>query len=422
MDTASAGGERTRFELIERLGKGGAGCVWRARLWGRHGITRIVALKVVEAGDEAVLRRMRDEARLLGLLQHRALVQVQDLVELEGGRWGMVMELLEGVDLQGLTAMGPVPFGVLLDVVAEVADALDCALKARDLEGRPLALTHRDVKPANLLMCADGRIKLLDFGVARANISTRESVTLQGELWGTLGYMSPERLHGEDTPAVDIYALGVVLYELALRQRFGRASLVLDEHEDRLTEARRRLELAQAPQGFIELTMSMLDYYPDARPDAGAVRDRARALRAATPEPALSVWAGRVVPYARQTRLARLGPNGPVIALWTVTPPPFAALPPSSAPVPPSAAPVPTLPSGPPAITQTVPMERSALGSLVGDGLARPVPVTLALAVLIVAAFHLSLATWAEADHVHRTSGGGYRAARGGGVGSCAGV
>ena len=374
MDTASAGGERTRFELIERLGKGGAGCVWRARLWGRHGITRIVALKVVEAGDEAVLRRMRDEARLLGLLQHRALVQVQDLVELEGGRWGMVMELLEGVDLQGLTAMGPVPFGVLLDVVAEVADALDCALKARDLEGRPLALTHRDVKPANLLMCADGRIKLLDFGVARANISTRESVTLQGELWGTLGYMSPERLHGEDTPAVDIYALGVVLYELALRQRFGRASLVLDEHEDRLTEARRRLELAQAPQGFIELTMSMLDSHAAALRCAAPLVGARASLRCARADAALGPSGDH--PDRAHGALGAGQPGG----RWPRAPR-----------------------AGDPGARRA---DRSSLS---------PQPRHLGRAIR-------RGARRAEADHVHRTSGGGYRAARGGGVGSCAGV
>lgn len=371
--TGSSGDDRIRFELIERLGKGGAGSVWRARLWGRHGITRNVALKVVEAGDQAVLCRVRDEARLLGLLQHRALVQVQDLVELEGGRWGMVMELLEGVDLQGLTAMGPVPFGVLLDIVSEVADALDCALKTRDMSGRPLGLTHRDVKPANLLMCADGRVKLLDFGVARANISTRESVTLQGELWGTLGYMSPERLHGEDTPAVDVYALGVVMYELALRQRFGRASLAVQEHDGRLADARRRLVLARAPEGFIALTLAMLDFYPASRPDAAQVRDRARALRVSNPEPVLSVWAGKVVPYARQARLSRLAPTEPPAELWTVTPPPIVPV-----EAPPSA-PVPTLPTAPAPSSGTVPMVRPLAASLVGEDLGRILLVALVL-------------------------------------------
>lgn len=346
MGTAGDSEGRVRFELIERLGRGGAGSVWRARLWGRHGITRSVAIKVVEAGDEGLLARVRDEARLLGLLQHRALVQVQDLVELEGGRWGLVMELLEGVDLQGLAATGPVPFGVVLDIAVEIADALDCALRTPDLEGRPLGLTHRDIKPANLLMTLDGRVKLLDFGVARANLSTREAVTLQGEVWGTLGYMSPERLHGADTPSADIYALGVVLYELSLRQRFGHASLLQSDHEDRLAEVRRRLSAARAPEPFIELIERMMAFDLGARPSAYEVRDRARAIRAVTPEPPLAGWASRVVPCARHARLSRLGSPEPGGDIWSAHPaasvPPFVPRPPASRAL--STQPLPELP------------------------------------------------------------------------------
>ena len=329
MDTAITGGDRIRFELVERLGKGAAGSVWRARMWGRHGMTRMVALKVVEAGDERVLRRMRDEARLLGLLQHRALVAVQDLVELEEGRWGLVMELLDGVDLHGLAVVGSLPPGIVLEVVAEVADALVCALETVDLEGVALGLTHRDIKPANIMMCQDGRVKLLDFGVARANITTRESTTIHGELWGTLGYMSPERLFGQDSPAVDVYALGVVLYELVLRQRLGRASLAQSEHEVRLIEARRRLTGAGVPEGMIALVLSMLAYHAADRPTAAEVRDRARALRVEIPAPTLGGWAGRVVPLGRRARLSRLGPAVPTMDLWTIA----ISSPPSNPPV-----------------------------------------------------------------------------------------
>ena len=154
--------ENRRYEVLGVLGRGGFGTVYRAQLLGQGGFRKAVALKVLNpdmTGVAEVASRLRDEARILGLVRHRALVQVDGLVQLDG-RWAVVMEYVPGVDLRVLLRGGPVPVGPALEVAGEVAGALNAAYSAKGPDGSPLRLLHRDIKPGNVLVTAMGEVKV----------------------------------------------------------------------------------------------------------------------------------------------------------------------------------------------------------------------------------------------------------------------
>ena len=137
-----------RYELLELLGKGGFGRVYLARFHGEAGFQKDVALKFLKSGaqdNRNLIARLRDEARLLGLLRHRAIVHVDRLIRLQGA-WVIVMEYVPGADLSSFMKDGPVPPGPTLEVL-EVASALTAAYERSSPDGQALRLTHRDIKP-----------------------------------------------------------------------------------------------------------------------------------------------------------------------------------------------------------------------------------------------------------------------------------
>lgn len=197
-----------RYELLEELGRGAMGVVYRAR---DPRIDRLVAIKViapVEGLDPAQIQQRRErfqrEARAAGRLAHPNIVTVHDVGE-EAGRAFLVMELIEGQTLaEVLRTRRPLPLDEALAIGEQAAQALDYAHRH--------AIVHRDIKPANILLTRDGVVKVADFGIARI---TGTETTQTGQTLGTPSYMSPEQIAGLPLDGrSDIFSLGAVLYEL----------------------------------------------------------------------------------------------------------------------------------------------------------------------------------------------------------------
>ncbi len=216
------------YELLRRIATGGMAEVYLARRAGPHGFQKTVAVKRILpqfARDADFVAMFVDEARVCARLGHPNIVQVFDFGE-EDGELYMAMEYVDGTTgarlVRSVASRGEeIPLDVCLHVALSILRALDCAHGARDEEGRPLSLVHRDVSPGNVLIDRSGAVKLTDFGIARA--AEIERRTDAGQLKGKLGYMSPEQVVGRDLDArSDIFTLGIVLAEmLILRPLFS---------------------------------------------------------------------------------------------------------------------------------------------------------------------------------------------------------
>ena len=193
-----------RYRLIELLGRGGMGEVWRAH----DTVTdRVVAIKVLPANlseDEDFQRRFRREAHAAARLDTPHVVPIHDYGEIDG-RLFVSMRLIKGRDLETVLADGPLDPARAVRIIAQVARALHAAHK--------IGLIHRDIKPSNILLDGDDFAYLIDFGIARVADETR--LTKTGNTIGTFAYIAPERLNPrtEEDARADIYSLACVLYE-----------------------------------------------------------------------------------------------------------------------------------------------------------------------------------------------------------------
>jgi serine/threonine-protein kinase len=267
-------GESTRaYRLLDRIGEGGHGEVWSAEVGAAGGLRRKVAVKLLRtrvSHQQELEARLRDEGRILARLDHRAIVRVEDLVEIEG-RQALVMELIEGVDLRNVIEyLGPIPARVVGAIGGEVAAALDAAHRATDEDGRAIELVHRDVKAENIRLKADGSVKVIDFGIARAIVPGREA-TSTGTWQGTAGLLSPERYDGRTPPACDVYALGIVLTQCL--HGVGTADV---PDAPRAREVWMAARTADLPTELRRLLRGMTAWDAAERPDAGTA---ARTLR-----------------------------------------------------------------------------------------------------------------------------------------------
>ncbi|MCB9676469.1 MAG: serine/threonine protein kinase [Alphaproteobacteria bacterium] len=277
------------YTILGVIGEGGFGRVYRARL--KDGdFEKDVAIKMLHerSPDPMLLARFRDEAKILALLRDRAVVSVDPPVKLDD-RWAVVMDFVDGLSLgQIVRRLGPLPPQVALEVVAEIARALDKAYSFPRQDGQPLRLLHRDIKPANIQITPSGEIRLLDFGTAYADFENREADT-QADIAGTPGYIAPERLEGVEGPSGDIFSLGVTLWfaltgESPSQRRGDDLTSALVEH------AADDQHLASA----LSLAIRMRDRYQAGRPTAKQVQNEARELVRGMPGPFLEEWSNQV--------------------------------------------------------------------------------------------------------------------------------
>ncbi|HEX3596762.1 MAG TPA: serine/threonine-protein kinase, partial [Polyangiaceae bacterium] len=209
-----------RYRIVKQLARGGMGVVYLARTEGAQGFTRPVIVKRILsdlAEDEAAARAFVREARILANLQHPGIVNVIDFNE-EQGAYVMVLEYVHGYNLAQwhkyvVDTRGSMPVEYAIYIVTRVLDALQYAHTFVRADGTPMQIVHRDVSPGNILIDTQGHVKLLDFGIARADESD-EYKTRDGMFKGKLSDSAPEVYDGITSPRSDVYSAGVVLYQL----------------------------------------------------------------------------------------------------------------------------------------------------------------------------------------------------------------
>ena len=205
----------SHFEITDKLGEGGMGEVWLAR---DIRLGRMVALKILppaRAESEDRRRRFEDEARAASALNHPGIAHIYDVGEADGIHF-IAMEHVDGESIDHRMARAPLTTAEIVDLGARLADALAAA------HGQ--GVTHRDIKPSNLMITAEGRLKVLDFGLAKlrpgfgkgGGEATTQTMTQPGVVMGTVQYMSPEQALGKEADhRSDLFSTGVVLYEMA---------------------------------------------------------------------------------------------------------------------------------------------------------------------------------------------------------------
>ncbi len=295
-----------KYKLLRELGTGTFGTVYQAEMSGQGGFKKTVALKVLHPvweADQDAARRFRDEARLLGQIRHRHIVQVDGLVKV-GGRWAVVMEYVPGCDgnvvLKACRRAGePFPVPAALEVVSAVASALDAAYNAHGEHEQPLRVVHRDIKPSNIRLTEDGDVKVLDFGIARADFEGREAMT-HSVRYGSVRYMAPEShaKGGKDSPAGDVFALGCVLYEFLTGRPLGTVEAEWAQHQQKMHDKVEKLREGLGPEGnaIADLIGRMLAFEIDRRPTAAEVAEKARTAARAYPGEDLGTFAKRFFP------------------------------------------------------------------------------------------------------------------------------
>ena len=292
------------YEILDRLGGGGMGVVYRAR---DTILGRLVAVKVLKANEPSGLQHQRffREARAASALNHPNIVTIYEFGS-EDETAFMAMEIVEGQTLRDMASQA-VDLDSLRAVLAQAARALAAAHEA--------GLVHRDVKPENIMVRADGYVKVLDFGIAKRFLNMEDQETLtsaethQGSFVGTIRYMSPEQIMGGTlTGASDIFSLGVVLYELATAKHPFPASTIgaaMKAIVDSVPVAPSDLNPA-IPRDLEMLMMGMLDKAPEHRPSAADVVAALTDLSGDTPLSSPKPAAARSKVVGRDTQKAQL--------------------------------------------------------------------------------------------------------------------
>ncbi len=299
------------YTVYECLGAGGMASVHRATIEIGAGVVREVALKRLLpqlVGDTLFVEDFIREAKLAAQLDHPNIVHIFELGEV-GSTYFIAMELVRGVALITLMKHAyatklSAPIGVVVALISELCDALDYAACGRGIYGQPLKIIHRDLTPSNLIVTDEGRLKIIDFGVAKA--MSGKFMTNTGMIKGKLGYMSVEALSGgKDLDArTDVFSVGVVAWELLTGRRLFRG---VNEYET-ITKIRSgsvvppSVHNAEVPSELDAIVLTALARDRDDRwPDAASMRTALDQLRPYYREGAAQVaaWKSMLVPVAR---------------------------------------------------------------------------------------------------------------------------
>jgi serine/threonine protein kinase len=270
-----------KYQVLRRLAAGGMAELYLARASGVRGFEKLVALKRAHphlAADPEFVEMFIDEARIAATLDHPNVVQVLDIGTV-GDEYFFVMEYLHGENLRRIMRSAAKSSWLSLDaslqILVEIAEGLHYAHEHRNLQGVLLGLVHRDLSPSNVLVTMDGSVKIVDFGIAKVEARSRK--TTAGVLKGKVGYMSPEQCTGQSVDRrSDVFNLGILAYELTVRQRlfyadsdFVAINLITTGQFRRPTEVDASYDPALEAIVLRALASSADDRYPTAR----AMRD-----------------------------------------------------------------------------------------------------------------------------------------------------
>jgi serine/threonine protein kinase len=287
-----------KFLLLKRLALGGMAEIWLAKQLGVQGFEKLVVVKKILdqfASEREFVQMFLDEARLAATLNHPNVVQIYDLGQ-EGASFYIAMEFIAGHDLLAVLrkckhAQSALPPAIAARLVAGACEGLHYAHTSKDHQGNPLNLVHRDVSPSNILVTYEGGVKVVDFGIAKAE--TASTKTEAGKVKGKFSYMSPEQIRSEPLDArSDVFALGIVLYEILVGRRLFKRDNELAIMQDILEgEVRPPSQLrADIPAVLDEIVLKALQ--KDRRKRFASAQEMQLALErylSTTPEPPTSV-------------------------------------------------------------------------------------------------------------------------------------
>jgi serine/threonine protein kinase len=282
-----AGASYGPYQLLSKIATGGMAEVFKAKRTGVAGFEKIVAVKRILphlSYNKEFVEMFIDEAKMVAGLQHPNIVQIFDLGRI-GASYYIAMEYVHGFDLRTILRRLKdrglrMPTDLAVYVVSKVAAGLDYAHQRKDELGQAMKIVHRDVSPQNILISVDGEVKLTDFGIAKA--ASKASTTEKGALRGKLMYMSPEQAWGKPIDhRSDVFALGIVLYELCTDQRpfLGSSDMsLLDKVRKGSVTPPSSLQ-PQIPARLEKLIMKALEREAsDRHRDAGAMQEELEAI------------------------------------------------------------------------------------------------------------------------------------------------
>ncbi|MFB6265415.1 MAG: serine/threonine protein kinase, partial [Bradymonadaceae bacterium] len=262
-----------KYYLLERISVGGMAEIYKAKAFGVEGFERVLAVKKILsniAEDESFIEMFVDEAKIAGQLNHPNIAQIYDLGKVDDAYY-IALEYISGKDLKTIFERSrrvgeSVDIPQICYVCKKVCEGLDHAHEKTNSQGEPLNIVHRDVSPQNILISYEGEVKIIDFGIAKAQGKT--SQTQVGVLKGKFSYMSPEQVRGLQVDhRSDLFSLGIVLYEMLTLER-----LFLGESDFDTLEKIRKVEMSppslynpNIPDQLEDIVLKALAKDPDDR-------------------------------------------------------------------------------------------------------------------------------------------------------------